>query len=292
MLLEEEWEVLIDGIKRKQCTPFLGAGVCYGILPLGSDIAKEWADRFDYPYPDKTNLISVAQFVALKRDRMTPKHLILDKFKSSAPPDFSDPSEPHRALADLRLPIYLTTNYDTFMTQALRYREQDVEREFYLWNKYLANLLVDSPPIFEREPAYRPTPARPLVFHLHGNEEAPESLVLTEDDYIDFLIEAGPGGYAPPPPIQRALTGSSLLFIGYSIADWNFRVLLGSLNRYKPAGARRLNVAVMPPPSGTEAEQPKVQDYLTRFYAGMGVRVHWSKARDFVTELRSRMKNS
>ncbi len=42
----------------------------------------------------------------------------------------------------------------------------------------------------------------------------PESLVLTEDDYLDFLalaISRDPG--LLPHPIQRALAGTSLLFV-------------------------------------------------------------------------------
>ena len=34
-------------------------------------------------------------------------------------PDFRAPSEPHAVLADLPLPIYMTTNYDDFMVKAL-----------------------------------------------------------------------------------------------------------------------------------------------------------------------------
>ncbi len=41
---EGDWEGLLYAIKFKQCTPFLGAGACAGVLPLGGEIAREWAD--------------------------------------------------------------------------------------------------------------------------------------------------------------------------------------------------------------------------------------------------------
>jgi hypothetical protein len=44
-LTEEQWEVLLKRIKVGKCTSFLGAGACYGTLPLGSDIAKEWSEK-------------------------------------------------------------------------------------------------------------------------------------------------------------------------------------------------------------------------------------------------------
>ena len=290
MLRDEDWQTLIDSIKRKQCTPFLGAGASSDVLPLGKDIAARWASDFGYPFADKTNLISVSQYVALKRDRIWPKHRILDEFKTAASPQFSDLTEPHRGLADLRLPIYITTNYDPFMTEALKFRELDPEREFYRWNKYLRDFLGDSPSIFERQPDYSPSPARPLVFHLHGNEQTPDSLVLIEDDYIEFLINTSQAEYALPLPIKRALVATSMLFVGYSIADWNFRVLLGSLNNYKSVGSYRLNVAVMPLPKGNDAEVKNIEDYLTRYYRELNVVVHWSSARSFLQELRRRME--
>ena len=289
MLREDEWAVLVDTIKRRQCTPILGAGVSYPVLPLGGEIAEDWAKEFGYPFGDTTNLTRVAQFVALKRDRMTPKHLILDRFKRAALPNFADPNEPYRTLADLQLPVYVTTNYDPFMAEALRYRHWDVQREFYRWNKYLKEYLTDTPSIFQRDKSYTPSPARPLVFHLHGNDQEPQSLVLIEDDYIDFLINTSQKEYTLPLTVKRALTGQSLLFIGYSIADWNFRVLLGSLNQNLGSGSQRLNVAVMPPPKGPENESVKTQEYLTKYYEEIKVQVHWATARDFCAELRRRL---
>lgn len=289
MLEDDDWEILIDRIGRKECTPFLGAGACYGVLPLGGDIAQEWASVFKYPFDDSTNLIRVAQFVGVVRDRVAPKELFLKRVGNGGRPDFKDPLETHRALADLSLRVYLTTNYDPFMTEALRHAEKDVEREFFRWSPHLRELARDEPSIFEREPGYRPTAARPLVFHLHGSDQLVDSLVLTEDDYIDFLTNSARGELALPPAVEQALTGSSLLFVGYSIADWNFRVLLNSLTHYRSRGARRLNVAVMTLPASAKADPARVQKYLTESYADIDVRVYWGTARAFVKELRERM---
>ena len=33
-LKEETWEILLERIRDKKCTPFLGAGACAGALPL------------------------------------------------------------------------------------------------------------------------------------------------------------------------------------------------------------------------------------------------------------------
>ena len=37
-LSEEDWEILLRRIDKGKCTPFLGAGACYGVLPLDAYI--------------------------------------------------------------------------------------------------------------------------------------------------------------------------------------------------------------------------------------------------------------
>ena len=75
------------------------------------------------------------------------------------------------------------------------------------------------------DPGLVPTQANPVVFHLHGHYDVPESLVLTEDDYLDFLVAVSRDDGLLPHQIQKALAGASLLFLGYRLADWNFRVI-------------------------------------------------------------------
>jgi len=38
-----EWTSLLGQIKAKRCTPFIGAGACVPVLPLGSILAEELA---------------------------------------------------------------------------------------------------------------------------------------------------------------------------------------------------------------------------------------------------------
>jgi hypothetical protein len=286
-LTDREWEILVQRIKSKACTPFLGAGAAYGVLPLGADIAHDWAQKYEYPLEDSSNLIAVAQFVALTIDPMTPKEEIVRMFKANRNvPDFSDPTEPHRALADLPIPVYITTNYDDFMKQALVMRDKDARQELCRWNR----VVRDNPSSFDE--GYVPTVASPVVFHLHGYNPIAESLVLTEDDYMDFLVNISRNDQLLPAPIQKALTGSSLLFIGYRIADWNFRVLLRSLAGFLESGLKRTHFAVIPPPPGAEAMEQKAQDYLSQYYENIDVRVYWGTARQFTEELQRRMDGS
>jgi hypothetical protein len=285
-LTDRNWETLLRHIDDGKCVPFLGAGACYGALPLGGDIAREWAEKFHYPMSDSSDLVRVAQFLAVEFDLTYPKELVLERLGRGNPPDFREPNEPHGVLADLKLKIYLTTNYDDFMVKALVSRWLDPKRDFCRWN----DLLREQPTIFEKEPGYEPTRARPLVYHLHGHSD-PNSVVLTEDDYLTFLA-AMQDPKLLPDCLRQSIASSSLLFIGYRMADWNIRVLLQSLKKLGKglAGKGNLSVMVLVPPEGPEGTQQKMQDYLARYYEAIDMRVYWGTARQFCGELASRWK--
>ena len=286
VLTDEGWDVLLRRIKQGRCTPFLGAGAAYGVLPLGGDIAKQWADKYTYPMEDRSNLIAVSQFLALKYDSVYPKELIVEMFEKFPEPDFNDPAEPHRVLANLDLPVYVTTNYDDFMVKALARHHRAPNRVLCKWNRGLN----DQPTIFEQNAGYVPTTANPVVFHLHGHVPIAESLVLTEDDYMEFLLNFSNDSKLIPNAILKAFIDNSLLFIGYRITDWNFRVLLRSFDRRAGSSGSRLNVAVMPAPKG--ADEGKTQDYLTKYYENIDVRVYWGTAREFLTDLWTRWEKA
>src|SRR5690348_7977575 len=182
---ESDWHLLMRRIAAGACTPFLGAGACSGTLPLGAEVAKRWADEHGYPLDDGSDLARVAQYVGVHADdAMLPKDLITEELREFGPPDFSDENEPHLVLAGLPLSMYMTTNYDDFMAAALSHVGKEPRREVCRWNRSPA--LQAQPTHFDN--GVPPTPANPIVFHLHGHLEVPESIVLTEDDYLDFLV--------------------------------------------------------------------------------------------------------
>jgi SIR2-like protein len=289
-LANRDWDHLIRAIKDQRCTPFIGAGACHGTLPLGADIARDWALKNEYPFDDSNNLIKVAQFLAVEAYPMFPKDEIVQLFKDlNASPKFNEDNEPHRVLAELPLPVYLTTNYDDFMMRALvRNKMRDPKREICRWNMLTRNETS------RFDNGYEPTVANPVVFHLHGHTELPASLVLTEDDYFDFLVNVSREPELIPRRIQKALTETSVLFIGYGLADWNFRVLMQGLSRYMEKGLGRRHIAVMLSPNipNSEAQQQKAQKYLANYYENIDVQVYWGTARDFCAELAQRWREA
>lgn len=107
-LNDSSWIALLRRTADGRSTPFIGAGV--SPHPKAGEIARAWADGDRYLLTDCDDLARVAQFLAVKVDRAEPRQRILEVIRKTAAPDFSDVHEPHRVLADLGLPLYITTN--------------------------------------------------------------------------------------------------------------------------------------------------------------------------------------
>ena len=282
-LPDEVWDLLTQQIRNGTCVPFLGPGVCSPPITPASEIARTWAAKYGFPFANAGNLAEVSQFLAVKfRDPKYPKNLLAELYRQLvlAPPNFRDPDEPHRLLADLNLAVYLTTNYDDFMVQALKTRYRDVRRQAYVWNDAMESA---TPPEFE------PTVAAPLVYHLHGYIEyrdngwtrGTESLVLTEDDYLLFLAKMARNASILPSSLRRP----SGLFIGYNLTEWNVRGLFQNLKQVLGTG----NVGVFQPPPGSAEEQKNAQEYLNGYYGSMQMYIYWGTVREFAVELRQRI---
>jgi len=63
-----------------------------------------------------------------------------------------------------------------------------------------------------------------------------ESFVITEDQYIEYLSEEPMEKLLPPRLLQKMREKHHLLFLGYSLHDWNFRVFLRRLKREQLVG--------------------------------------------------------
>lgn len=287
-LSESEWHHLIQFIREKKCTPVIGPGACHGTFPPNVALAAEWAKRFQYPFADHADLARVAQYLALTEYRLLPHEQIQRRNHALAAPDFSCADEPHALLADLDLPLYLTTNYDDFMERALASRRRSATRAFPYWNQILR----------EQAPSDAlpsDAAASPLVYHLFGHQDVPESMVLTEDDHLDFLSSVAADPKLLPPAIKRALSGTSLLFIGFGVLDWGFRVLVRTLVTAVTAPNKRLGVAVQLRPEGlSDSQRVQVEKYLEGFLNDsrhVHFRVFWGDTREFTRTLRLRWED-
>lgn len=288
-LADPDWSLLLSAIERGACTPFLGPGVNLGQLPLPGDIAMKWAEEVGYPLEDRWNFPRVAQFVALQRGaRWLLDDLATTLSTAGAAP--AGPDDPLSVLAELPFTTYVTTAHDDLLVRALRASRSgrgDKSRRPRLdhcrWSDGLGSSSLAT--IFEQDPHYAPSVEEPFVFHLNGQLAVEESLVLTEDDHFDLLVATARHPNRVPPPVQRALRGGPLLFIGQPLTDWNFRALRRSLCGADFSGLQHGTVSVHAAlPEGND----EVVGMLERGEARAGVKVHWGSVQEFLQELRER----
>jgi hypothetical protein len=284
---EADWAALITRIRNGHCTPFLGAGMSSEKIPLGGQIAEKLAldPLYEYPFPYKRDLTKVAQYIALKTDASVPKELVKAIIDAAGQPDFTAAGEPHMQLAKLPLPLYITTNYDDFMYQALkRTVAKEPQRFISSWYEQPQYARVGEAVRQADNPGFdiAASVEKPAVYHFHGYKDDLDSMVLTEDDYLDFLVRLSRDQSIIPPRIQQAIGGTSLLFLGYSLNDMNFRVIFRGLRNQ--LSTQKFSVTVQIPPE----EGPQVVEYLTKYFNDSKIRVYWGKAVDFVNELSRR----
>ena len=69
-----------------------------------------------------------------------------------------------------------------------------------------------------------------MVLHLFGQDDDPLSLVLTEDDHLDYLARiARDYEYLLPTSVNAALASTTLLFLGYRLEDLDLKVIMRGL---------------------------------------------------------------
>lgn len=315
----EKWPALIRSIKRGQVTPILGPGLFEPILGSMREIAQRWAETYHYPLAphERESLPQVAQYLAVNQDRGFPydeldeymQKALQSRFADNLPAELrqgyvdldrlidavgrerreKDPMDPYKVLAEMPLPIYITTSFNNLMASALQEAGKDPQVILCPWNEYIEQ----AESIYDREPDYFPTPERPLIYHLFGRLNEPDSVVLTEDDYFDFLIGVTSNNKLIPPAVRRALTDTALLFLGFQLDDWNFRVLFRSIISRQGGGRRDRYAhiaAQIEPEEGRTLEPERARRYLENYFSkGADISIYWGSSADFFKELQNQL---
>jgi hypothetical protein len=288
---EETWEHLMFLIEEKRCTPLIGDRTCYGSILPPHEIAKKWAELYRYPFEDSYNLSKVAQFIALDRFFMFPKKEISKLIADATAPDFFESDEPHGVLADLNLPVYITTNYDDFMSQALKSRGKRPVEDFPRWN---ASPFKDESNNRDSD-LFELTKQEPIVYNLFGHIKVPTSIVLTEEDRNQFLASfSNHVKNIIDRKIRMAMATTALLLVGYTIDDWKLITLLNMLNMIHGISNLGYPIILVHPFPRSEHQREQQIAYVSKYFAKYDqiVHIYWGSVRQFMRELSSRWQSN
>ena len=314
------WKRLVESIGKGKCVPILGPGVTGDFLPSPAVVAQTLAETCGYALPYDDNLARVGQFIAThgyedmcedvvkeliegfeRRMRLEPGGLesLTETIEAAGWIEHVQAlphSEIHHQLADFNLPLYVTTNFDNFMTLALRAKRSEgerhrVRREAMDWRKEVREEEGSIHAVLKAKPSCQD----PVVYHLFGTDQNLLSMVLTEDHYLDYLAHIFRDHQALlPATVKAQMARSSLLFLGYDLHDLALKVilrgLLATLDGLKQRA--RKHVAVQIEPSTVDqAHKKDVIDYVKRYFAHhaeVQIDVYWGSAHQFVSDLHSR----
>jgi SIR2-like domain len=300
-------ELLAEGA----VVPFLGAGanMCDRpddarwepgrFLPSGGELADALASRSRYPSPGDADLLRVSQYVNAILGEGRLYSYLRAVFDADYPP-----GSLHRVLASLpRLLresgrpqlVVLTTNYDDLVERALADAGEAFDVVWYEAKRGpLQGLFFHRGPDGRIEAIERPNkytalaPAeRPVVLKLHGAvdrvDSKRDSYVVTEDSYIDYLAGRDVGEQIPF-SLRERMADSHFLFLGYSMRDWNLRVVLNRI-----WGERQLDLkswAVQREPADPGAKE--IEEALWRDRGN--VDLLWVALRDYVQGLEAALR--
>lgn len=257
---EDRIKDVVETMLAGRLVPVLGADV--------ADLTLRLAERFEYP----TNggaLPQVAQYIAVMKGSgplYDELHALLDpdlqptvlhRFFAALPPLLRERGAPHQ--------LIVTTSYDLALERAFLDAGEEFDVVSYLAagrnrGKFChvgpdgTGTLIEVPNTYATELSLD---RRTIILKLHGqvgrsaDEREWESFVVTEDDYIEYLAQSEVASVVPV-ALGAKLRRSHFLFLGYTMADWNLRLLLHRLWGDQPLSYR--SWAVQPEPMPIERE--------------------------------------
>jgi hypothetical protein len=313
----EKWPALIRNIQRGNCTPIIGAHLHESLVDSIREIARNIAQTYNFPLEphEQEEFPPVAQYLSISQDSFFPREELLEYLRRNIItrygehlPDSSlplsdlftaawkhqssqQPNDPYAVLAAQPFSLYITASFTNLLAEALKAAGKDPQIEICRWNEDLELL----PSVYDNNPDYQPSPEQPLIFHLFGHMDNLDTLVLTEDDYFDFLINISVNKDRIPIVVRHALTDTGLLFLGFHLQDWDFRVLYRTLMNQEGRSRRKryAHVAAQINPSEDRTLDPnRARSYLETYFEGADINVFWGSAEDFMEGLNKQLQET
>jgi DNA-binding SARP family transcriptional activator len=231
-------------------------------------LASQLAERFRYPQSEAVEVPRVSQFAAATRgygplyDELHAlasadgEPTAVHRFFASLPPLLRERGAPHQLL--------VTTEYRNSLERAFADAGEEVDVVSYVASGRNRGRfchrspdgqarVVDVPNTYATEIALD---RRTVILKVRGGIDLSparewESFVVTEDDYIEYLGRADVASSVPV-ALAATLRRSHFLFLGYTMRDWNLRVVLGRMWGEMPLSYRSWAVHETPGPAERE----------------------------------------
>lgn len=300
--LRTPMETLVSALLKGECLLFLGAGAGVDLtqedLPTGSELSQKLAEACELEWHRHIPLSTTAFyyesfFSRFSLNEFLKKHIDREDLKPSAA--INAAVELVTLLEQRGQQVFVvTTNYDRMFERAYEAR---VGRKPHVIIYRGAEDPNKSVRLYEGIGALTPDIWRPMakgtyLYKMHGcisdlDGTAP-GVVITEEDYVNFL--GNTMHYDPKKGLLTEARGkfalSMILFVGYSLSDWNFRVIFKATAesvRQRPSYA--LQYLHVDPDEKTRQREQRRWNASERFWRDKGINVLNCDASEFLNHL-------
>lgn len=254
-MADPPYGIICNRLKAGRVIPFLGAGASFVerpsggkwdaarpmFLPSGLELAHFLADEAEFPSTDPADRGDLAKVSSYYAD-IAGRRTLRERLREVLNHEYQG-SLLHELLAAVPAPLVIVvTNYDSLVEKAFRAAGKPYDLVVYPSDrKDIANAILWWPQ-GAREPLVRAPNELDIdldnttvIYKMHGTiiHEAAEwdNFVITEEDYVEFLSRMTASA-AIPSLFYPHFRDRSFLFLGYSLRDWNLRVILKNLSKY------------------------------------------------------------
>jgi hypothetical protein len=206
---------LLEQLGKGNVVLFCGAGISISEdgIPSGSQLARELAQRAGLGDVGNVSFPEVAQSYELE---MGTQSLIAYVTERVDDPRFI-PLRMHHLIAALPFKRIITTNWDNLLEEALRQARKPFVK------------------VVRDESISYADDEKILLIKLHGSAEQKDTIVITGDDYYDVFARLPQVANL----VQSFFATKTLLFLGYGLADEDFKRLYMEVVRHLGKHKRR-----------------------------------------------------
>jgi SIR2-like domain len=290
-------ETLASALTNGECLIFLGAGASVdrsrADLPTGSELSHKLAKKCELEPPESVPLSTAAFYYEALYKRIGLNEFLRREIDNAK----IEPSETIHAVVELALMLekigkqifVVTTNYDRHFETSYKRQTNGAEPKVIIYRgaEDSNDLVVDLHTGLDGvEPDYwAMREPRTHLYKMHGciSRLDGQGLVITEEDYVNFMTNALSNH--PNKRLLYAVRGkialNTILFIGYSLSDWNFRVIFKATAE---RATKRPSYAIQYFDLNKESEQQRM-DATVEFWAKKNVTILNHDASSFMRAL-------
>jgi hypothetical protein len=254
-MVEPPYGIICNRLKTGKVIPFLGAGASFAgrlpdakwdparpkFLPRGLELAHFLADEAEFPSTDPADRCDLAKVSSYYAD-IAGRRTLRERLRETLNYEYQG-NLIHELLAAVPAPLVIVvTNYDCLVEKAFRAARKpydlvvypsdrkDIANAILWWPKGALKPLVKAPNELDID-----LTKTTVIYKMHGTisheTEEWDNFVITEEDYVEFLSRMTASA-AIPSIFYSHFRDRSFLFLGYSLRDWNLRVILKNLSKY------------------------------------------------------------